>query len=237
MINALKGKVSAKLLGTSSHQPVNQASLLVAAVISICLAIACSVFAFAQWRVAERIAFLQKEQAAEISRRVAAAADMATHQANSHRATLNCLLSRDAEELNEADDLRRKNLESYFALVTEYGSDGELLDLTQQYRDGSQNVVDLFRSGHKEEAIELRTRKLRPVFTQWQKAHNAFTKTLAAQEIQQQLIFGQSIASMKRLLVVLLLTPIFLILASIAAIAATLSLEKIKGRKSDMWTR
>lgn len=237
MINALKGKVSARLLGSSSHHPVNQASLVVAAVVSVCLAILCSVFAFAQWRVAEQIARLQREQSSEMSQRVAAAADMAAHQANAHRGTLNCLLSRDIREFDEADELRRKNLEGYSSLVARFGSDGNLEDLTRQYREESQKVVDLFRGGRKEEAVDLRIHVLRPVFTRWQEAHNTFTKALADEEVQQQRIFGQSIASMKRLLLALLLTPIFLILASIAVITATLGFEKIKGRKGDMWTR
>lgn len=237
MINALKGKVSGKLLGASSHQPVNQASLVAAAVISICLAIVCSIFAFAQWRVAEKITSLQRQQSSEISEGVAAAADMATQQANSHRATLNCLLSRDAQELDEADDLRRKNLESYSALVARHENNSTLLELTQQYEDSSQKVVDLFRAGQKEEAIERRVRELRPIFNQWQDAHNAFTKALAAEDMQQQKLFDRSIASMQKLLMGLLLTPVILILASITAIAATLGLERLKGKKTDTWTR
>lgn len=237
MINAFKGKISEKLLGASSHHPVNQASLATAAVISICLAIVCAVFAFAQWRVAEKIARLQRQQSMDISQRVATAADMATQQANSHRATLNCLLSRDAQELEEAENLRRKNLESYSALVAQYKSNGTLLELTRQYEDTSQKVVDLFRAGQREEAIERRVRELRPIFNQWQDAHNAFTKALAAQDMQQQKLFDRSIASMQRLLIGLLLTPVILILASIAAIAATLGLERLKGKKADTWTR
>lgn len=237
MINTLKGKISAKLLGASSHHPVNQASLATAAVISICLAIVCAVFAFAQWRVAEKIARLQRQQSMDISQRVATAADMAMQQANSHRATLNCLLSRDAQELEEAENLRRKNLESYSALVARYGNDGALLDLTKQYEESSQTIVDLFRAEQKEEAIDRRIRELRPIFNRWQDAHNTFTKALAAQNMQQQQFSDQSIASMQKLLMALLLTPVFLVLASIVAISATLGFERIRGKKTDTWTR
>jgi hypothetical protein len=237
MISALKGKISERLLGASSHHPVNQASLVAAAGISICLAVVCSVFAFAQWRVAGEISRLQRQQSFEFSQRVAAAADMATRQANSHRATLNCLLSRDVQELDEQDDLRRKNLENYSALVARYENSGAMLELTRKYEDDSKKVVDLFRAGQREEAIDRRISELRPIFNQWQDAHNAFTKALAAQDMQQQKIFNQSIASMQKLLMGLLLTPVILILASIVAIAATLGFERIKGKKADIWTR
>lgn len=237
MINALKGRVSARLLGTSSHHRVNQASLMIAATVSVCLAVLCSVFAFVQWRVSEQIVRLQREQSFEISQRVAAAADMATHQANTHRGTLNCLLSRDIRELDEADTLRKQHLEGYSSLVARFGSDGDLENFTRQYQDESQKIVDLFRAGRKDEAIDLRLSVLRPVFIRWQEAHNAFTKALAEEEVQKQKVFGQNIASMKRLLFTLLFIPIFLIFASIAAITATLSFEKLKGRKSDIWTR
>lgn len=236
MINTLKGKLSAKLLGATSDRLIHQISLWGAVTISVGLATLCFAFAFAQWRVVEGIVGLQRQQAAEMLDLVKETSEMLAHQSNAHRATLNCLLSMDEQEMTEADALRRSHLERYLALVSRHKGAETPRNLAQQYAAKSQKIVDLFRAGQKEEAIHLRIAELRPLFNEWQNAQNSLNDSMATWDTQQQSTFDHGIASMKFLLAVLIMVPVLLIFAGAAPIAGLLLLTKLRKINGDSWS-
>lgn len=244
MLSLLKGKFSANLLASKSHHTVSRASLIFAAVLALMIALLSGLFAFAQWRVADNLMRNQQQRGAEVARRVAATADMATRQANAHRATLNVLLSRDSPELEEADGLRRSNLREYSSLISQISDSPELYEnaeglrrLIAQYEELSAYVVDLFRQGRKDEALELRITRLRPLFNNWQTLHEEFSKKIAGEDRREQAIQAAASRATKKWLAGLLLAPLVLIGFGILAIAGILGLQRLGSRASDTWAR
>lgn len=244
MLSLLKGKFSANLLASQSHHTVSRASLIFAAVLALVIALLSGLFAFAQWRVADNLMRGQQQKSAELARRVAATADMATRQANAHRATLNVLLSRDSSELEEADGLRRSNLQEYRSLISQISDSPELYEnaeglrrLIAQYEELSAYVVDLIRQGRKDEALDLRVTRLRPLFNSWQSLHEEFSKKTATEDRRQQEVQAAASRTTKRWLAGLLLAPLVLIGFGILAIAGILGLQRLGGRASDTWAR
>jgi hypothetical protein len=200
--------------------------------------------AFAQWRLAENLVNSQQKMGQENATRIAAASDMATHQVNAHRGTLNVLLSRDEDELQEAVALRSSNLRDYEQLTDSVGKAPDLHDtaqalklLTARYDELSAQVVELFRAGKKEEALGLRTQGLRPLFNSWQEAHGKFTKQLGRYADKESVQFGQVTSESKKWLAGLLLTPLVLIVVGVAAIGAILGLQRLSGKRDDTWSR
>lgn len=244
MLSTLKGNISYRLLAAKSNHTVSRASLLLALALAALIALLAGVFAFAQWRVAENLMRSQQLRNAEIARRVADAANMATLQTNAHRSTLNALLSRDPSELEEADNQRRTNLASY-ALLTEIVSDQAdlhnaadgLRQMTAQYGELSSYVVDLFRQGRKEEALDLRIARLRPLYNKWQAAQEDFSTKVAGEDRRQHEIHAAAERSTKLWLAGLLVAPLVLIAAGTLAIATILGLQKISDKGRDTWAR
>jgi hypothetical protein len=200
--------------------------------------------AFAQWRLAENIVNLQQKMGQENAQRIAVAADMATHQVNAHRGTLNLLLSRDEAELQEAVALRASNLRDYERLTDSAGKSPDLHDtahalkiLTARYDELSAQVVELLRAGERDQALDLRLRTLRPLFNSWQEAHGNFTKQLGRSADEQRAQFEAVTSASKQWLAGLLLTPIVLIVLGLLASAAILGFHRLSGRQSDTWAR
>jgi hypothetical protein len=244
MLNHLKGLASSKLLSSPSNYTVSKANLFAALVIAAGIAVLCLAVAFAQWRLAENIVSLQQKMGQENATRIATAADMATHQVNAHRGTLNVLLSRDEAELQEAVALRASNLRDYEQLTDSVGKAPDLHDnaqalklLTARYDELSAQVVELFRAGKKEEALSLRTHGLRPLFNSWQEAHGKFTKQLGRYTDKESAQFGKVTSESKKWLAGLLLAPLVLIVAGVAAIGAILGLQRLSGKRDDTWAR
>jgi hypothetical protein len=244
MLNRLKGFASSKLLSSPSNHTVSKASLLGALTIATGIAALCLAVAFAQWRLAGNIVKLQQQNAKDNSERIEAAAEMATHQANAHRGTLNALLSRDNAELQEAILLHRSNLRDYTMLTESlsqspelHKSAEELRDLTTRYNEISLQVIEKFRAGEKDQALDLRLRTLRPLFNSWQEAHGNFTKQLGRSADEQRAQFEAVTSASKQWLAGLLLTPIVLIVLGLLASAAILGFHRLSGRQSDTWAR
>jgi hypothetical protein len=200
--------------------------------------------AFAQWRLAENIVNLQQKMGQENAQRIAAAADMATHQVNAHRGTLNVLLSRDEAELQEAVALRASNLRDYQRLTDSVGRSPDLHEavhaltmLTARYDELSAQVVELFRAGKKEEALGLRTQGLRPLYNSWQEVHGDFTKQLGRSAEKERAQFDAVTSASKKWLVGLLLAPLVLIILGLFASAVILGLHRLSGKQDDTWAR
>jgi hypothetical protein len=244
MLNHLKGLASSKLLSSPSNHTVSKASLYAALAVASAIALFSAGIAFAQWRLAEKIVNLQQKMGQENAQRIAAAADMATHQVNAHRGTLNVLLSRDEAELQEGVALRSSNLCDYEELTDSVGKSPDLHDtaqalklLTARYDELSAQVVELFRAGKKEEALGLRTQGLRPLFNSWQEAHGDFTKQLGRYTDKESTEFAQLTSTSKKWLAGLLLAPLVLIVTGVAAIGAILGLQRLSGKRGDAWER
>jgi len=244
MLNRLKGLASSKMLASESNHTVSKASLFAAMAIAAGIALISAGIAFAQWRMAENIIQLQREMAEANTARIEAAADMATHQVNAHRGTLNALLSRDDAELEEARGLRTSNIEDYVRLTETVGNSPGLDEtadalniLTARYDELSAHVVELFRAGKRDEAMDLRTQGLRPLFNSWQGAHANFTKQLGRFGDQEQAKFDEVTSTWKKWLTALLLAPLALIVAGIITIAAILGLQRLSGGWDDTWAR
>lgn len=244
MFNRLKGKFSAYLLSAKSHHTISQANLIFALGLAVMVAVLSGIFAFAQWRVTGNLLQLQEEQERANEQHIGILANMATLQANTHRATLNILLSRDPAEFGEADALRRINLHNYADLTARLGSMTNLSDnadklqsLTQQYEKLSDHLVELLQQNRREEAYDLRVTRLRELFNHWQNSHEGFSKQLAQANLDQQSNYDASTAEAKRWLVRLLLAPLVLIVLGIGAIATILSVERLGGRRKDSWTQ
>ena len=244
MLSTLKGHLSANLLATKSNHTVSQASLYVALVLALLIALLSALFAFAQWRVGENLAKMQQVRARAVEERVATSANMASQQANAHRATLNVLLSRDSKEFDEAEALRRSNLQGYLESSRLLGDSvglhdaaEDLLVLTAQYEELSAQVVDLFREGRREDALDLRVRRLREAFNRWQHAHAGFSTKLAQTESEQRKDYEEATASARRWLAGLLIAPLALIVLGIIAIAAMFGLQRLGTKAPDAWSR
>jgi len=244
MLSPLKGRLSANLLATKSNHTISRASLYFALGLAMLIALLSALLAFAQWQVGEDLARMHQVRARVVEVRVATSANMASQQANAHRATLNVLLSRDTTELAEAESLRRSNLEGYLKSSRLLGaSDGlheaaeELRVLTAQYEKLSGQVVDLFREGQREAALDLRVRRLREAFNRWQKAHSNFSAQLAKTEMEQKKDYEIATAGARRWLVGLLLGPLVLLALGIVAIAAILGAARFGKETTDSWTR
>ena len=244
MLNHLKGFASSKLLSSPSNHTVSKASLYAALAMASGSALLSVGIAFAQWRLAEKIVNLQQKMGQEHSERIATAADMATRQINAHRGTLNVLLSRDEAELQEAVALRASNLRDYDQLTDSVGKAPDLHDtaqalklLTGRYDELSAQVIGLFRAGEKEKALGLRTQRLRFLFNSWQEAHGNFTKQLGRYSDKESAQFKQITSESKKWLAGLLLAPLILIVAGVAAIVAILGLQRLSGKQDDTWAR
>jgi len=244
MLSTLKGRLSANLLATKSNHTVSRASLYVALSLALLIALLSALFAFAQWRVGENLAKMQQTRALAVEKRVATSANMASQQANAHRATLNVLLSRDSKEFEEAEALRRSNLQSYLESSGLLGENAglheaaeDLLVLTAQYEELSAQVVDLFREGRREDALDLRVRRLRESFNRWQQAHAGFSTKLAQTESEQRKDYEEATASARHWLAGLLIAPLALIVLGIIAIAAMFGLQRLGPKAPDAWSR
>jgi SPX domain protein involved in polyphosphate accumulation len=244
MLSTLKGNISSRLLAAKSNHTVSRASLLLALALAAGIAFLAGVFAFAQWRVAENLVRSQQLRSAEIARRVADAANMATLQTNAHRSTLNVLLSRDASEVEEADNQRRTNLSSYAALTDKVSDEVDLHDaaddlrqMTAQYGVLSSYVVDLFRQERKEEALELRIARLRPLYNRWQSAQEDFSKKVAGEDRRQQEMYAAAERTTKAWLAGLLVAPLALIAGGTLAVATILGLQLFGTPSPDSWSR
>lgn len=244
MLSALKGHLSASLLAARSNHTVSRASLYFALGLALLIALLSALFAFAQWRVGENLATMQQARARTVEKRVATSANMASQQANAHRATLNVLLSRDSKEFEESEALRRSNLQDYLASSRMLGDSVGLHDaaddlrmLTAQYEELSAQVVELFREGRREDALDLRVRRLREAFNRWQEAHAGFSTKLAQTESEQRTDYEQATASSRRWLVGLLIAPLALILLGIMVIAAMFGVQRLGPKAPDAWSR
>ena len=244
MLSTLNGHLSANLLATKSNHTVSQASLYVALGLALLIALLSALFAFAQWRVGENLAKMQQTRARAVEERVATSANMASQQANAHRATLNVLLSRDSKEFDKAETLRRSNLESYLessrllgASIGLHEAAEDLRVLTAQYDELSAQVIDLFREGQREAALDLRVRRLRESFNRWQQAHAGFSTRLAQTESEQRKDHEEATASARRWLAGLLIAPLALIVLGIIAIAAMFGLQRLGPKAPDTWSR
>jgi len=244
MISTLKGAMSTRLLAAKSNHTVSRASLYLALGIALLIAILSALFAFAQWQVAGNLIRFQQRNTMETAARIEGLAAMAKHQSNAHRATLNALLSRDLSEFQEADGLRLSNIEAYETLTRELSKSPELGDvsenlnlMTKQYGLLSGKVVDLFREGKKEEALDLRINRLRSLYNEWQMAQEHFSKEVASEGHKQQEIHFAVTRTTKAWLAGLLLAPLVLIASGVLAMAAMLGLQRFAIRKPDSWLR
>jgi len=244
MLSLLKGLFSASLLSSKSDHTVSRASLFAALGLALFIALLSGIFAFAQWQMARDLIHMQSKKADEVSRRLDAAAHMATDQANAHRATLNVLLSRDTAELEEADAFRQSNLQEYSKLSTEIANAPDLHDpalhlqaLTAQYEELSDQVVSLFRQGRKEDALDLRVRRLRESFNHWQDAHEDFLKQLGQLDQRQNADYQKTMAANERWFLGFLLAPLVLIVSGVLVMAALLGIQRIGPATTDTWTR
>jgi hypothetical protein len=244
MLSSLTGHLSANLLVTKSNHTVSRASLYFALGLALLIAILSAVFAFAQWQLGADLAKLHQERSRNVEKRIGTSANMASQQANAHRATLNVLLSRDSAELEEAENLRRSNLQSYIESSRILGNNVGLHEaaedlrlLTAQYEELSAQVVDLFREGKREAALDLRVRRLREAFNRWQQAHASFSTQLARTDAEQKKDYEEATAGARRWLVGLLVGPLVLLALGILAIAGLLGAARFGKRTADVWAR
>ena len=244
MLSALKGHFSSILLATKSNYTVSNASLYVALVLALLIALLSGLFAFIQWQVAEDLLESQQVFSRAVEQRVTTYANMASQQANAHRATLNILLSRDKKEFDEAEALRSSNLHEYLESCRLIGaSDGlqtaaeELRLFTEQYKALSTQVVDLFREDRMEEAHNLRVIQLRVAFNHWQKAHADFSGQLAHAVSEQNMDHKVSYTNARRLLAGLLIAPLVFMMLGIVVIAGIFGVERFRTKISDPWSR
>jgi hypothetical protein len=244
MLSPLTGRLSAHLLAGKSNHTVSRASLYFALGLAVFIALLSGIFALAQWQLGADLAKLHQERARNVETRIGTSADMASQQANAHRATLNVLLSRDSAELDEAEALRRSNLQSYVESSRMLGDQAglhagaeELLLLTARYDELSAQVVDLFRQGQREAALDLRVHRLREAFNRWQQAHAAFSMKLAQTEAEQRQDYEKATAGARRWLVGLLVGPLVLLALGILTIAGMLRASRFGKQATDVWSR
>jgi hypothetical protein len=244
MLSPLTGRLSAHLLAGKSNHTVSRASLYFALGLAVFIALLSGIFALAQWQLGADLAKLHQERARNVETRIGTSADMASQQANAHRATLNVLLSRDSAELDEAEALRRSNLQSYVESSRLIGANAglheaaeELRLLTAQYEELSAQVVDLFRDGQREAALDLRVRRLREAFNRWQEAHASFSTQLARTEAEQMKDYEEATAGARRWLVGLLVGPLVLLALGILTIAGMLGASSFRKQATDVWSR
>jgi|GEM_PF-2624204 len=244
MLSTLTGALSKRLLSAKSHHTVSRASLYLALGLALMISILSALFALAQWQVAGNLIRFQQQSSLETAARIENLAAMAKHQSNAHRATLNALLSRDTLEVQEADALRNSNLEAYRTLIGELSltpgleEAGEnLLVLTKQYDALSEKVVDLFSTGKKEEALDLRINRLRSLYNEWQMSQELFSKEVGHEGRKQQEIHSAVTRTTKTWFAGLLLAPLAIIALGAASIAAILGLNSVTQRGGDSWQR
>lgn len=245
MITSLKGRLSARLLGARSHSTVSRTSLLAAALICLLIALVSIGFAVAQWGTTQRLLKLQNEQKLTFAEGINATSQMATYLANTHRATLNALLSQDDQERKSAEDQRLSNLHEYGRLLNTHSvitasqlatQQAELQKLLSDYTRISSEVLDLDRNGQRETALAMRIESLRPLFNRWQLAQQELTTASAAHSLREQKDYDDSISSLQRLLLGLVFVPAVLILVGILTIIVLLRVEKTGRKAVDMWT-
>jgi hypothetical protein len=243
MLSTLKGHLSVNLLAGKSNHAVNKAGLYVALILALLIALLSALFAFAQWRVGESLASLYQQKALGTEKLVATTVNMATQQANAHRATLNVLLSRDETELKETESLRRSNVHGYLESLRTLESKApwseavqDLQTLTLQYDQLSARVVGLCRKGRLEDALDLRASSLREAFNKWQQAHAAFGTKTAKTDTEQRKYYAKATAQTRRWLIALLIAPLALVTIGIFAIIGLLGLQRLNGNDRDSWS-
>lgn len=242
MINRLKGKLSSILLGAKSNYAISHPSLIAATGLSLTIAVLSGIIAFAQWQLAEKLVSLQDEKLNANTFRLEAVPAMATLQANAHRATLSALLARDPNELEEADATRKSNLGQYEMLSKELGgglaqnTTENLRLLTANYQDLSGQVVSLVREGRKDDALDLRAKRLRDAFDRWQQSHEAIARQLLRDDSTLSEIRNDNLMKTKRWLLALLLVPIALMAAGTVVISALLGIQRLGSKATDAWS-
>jgi hypothetical protein len=75
------------------------------------------------------------------------------------------------------------------------------------------------------------------LFNSWQEAHGDFTKQLGRYTDKESTEFAQLTSTSKKWLVGLLLAPLVLIVTGVAAIGAILGLQRLSGKRGDVWER
>jgi hypothetical protein len=114
---------------------------------------------------------------------------------------------------------------------------GNLLVLTEQYGAFSQTVVELFESGKKEEALDLRINRLRSLYNEWQMSQEHFSKEVGHEGRKQQKIHAAVTRTTKAWLAGLLLAPLALVAIGTLAIAATLGFQGLSNKGGESWDR
>jgi hypothetical protein len=113
----------------------------------------------------------------------------------------------------------------------------ELRELTARYTEISLQVIEKFRAGERDQALDLRLRTLRPLFNAWQEAHGNFTKQLGRSAEKEKSQFDAVTSASKNWLAGLLLAPLVLIIFGLIASGGFLGLHRLSGKQDDTWAR
>lgn len=244
MLGRIKGKLSARFLGATSHREISRATLIGAISACVLVAAACLAFAVAQWAVSEKLLQMQKKHVEDVARNSGAIARMATYMANTHRATLNALLSKEPEELANANSQFTQNLDEYRQALTAGGANGTtrtrevaLAKLVDSYEALAQEVIALDRAGQAEAASAMRIGKLRPLFNAWQHAHEEYTTAAAIDSLKEQGQYERTLAITRGVLAVLFAIPAGIAVIAALALFTALGAEKMGRKLPDAWAR
>ena len=218
--------------------------------LAICFALLVAVigFSIAQWRLSEHIQHAQYERSAKMAREATATLNAAMVFGNAHRATLNALVARDAEEWQDSIERRRSGLATYRAYLEQFqfsASDeaesyrAEAKRLAEEYAMLSQKLLDMVQAGQLEQALDFRLQAVRPVLEKWQAAQDDFSSKHADQILHEDTAQGKIIRTLHIALFLSVLCPVLILFLGALAIATLLGwkyfFDKTK-RAGDLWS-
>jgi hypothetical protein len=246
MLRTLQGQASAWLLARPSNHQINRASLTLASALLLLLVTGILLISFLQWNLSERIQKNQLHRAETYLQESKAVLDMAIEFGNAHRSTLAFLLAREPDEAADALQRRQTALDAYnknlagietsqSPAVTEAKTTSA--QLSKNYETASAQLIELVQSGQLQKALDYRLTTVRPIYENWQAAHEKLSAALLEQANFQDAQNAATIRTLRTIFLALLSIPILLILLAILSLASLLGWEKFSKKSTpDPWS-
>ena len=248
MLKTLQGQASAWLLARPSHHQINRASLTIASAFGMLIITGILLVSYLQWNLSERIQKNQIQRAETYLQESKAVLNMAIEFGNAHRSTLALLLARDLEESADALQRRQAALTAYKKNLAEINTTqspkvaetkNTNTELSKNYETASAHLIELVQSGQLQKALDFRLSTVRPIYENWQSAHEKLSTALLEQANSRDAENAAAIRTLRTIFLALLSIPILLLLIAVLSLASLLGWEKLSTRSQsspDPWS-
>jgi hypothetical protein len=248
MLKTIQGLASVWLLARPSNHQINRASLTLGTALALLLIAGILLTSYLQWNLSELIQKNQIHRAESYLLESKVALDMAIEFGNAHRSTLALLLAREPDEAADALQRRQTALNAYNKNLTEIDTTNSPkvaetkntnTELSKNYETASAHLIELVQSGQLQKALDFRLSTVRPIYENWQSAHEKLSAALLEQANSQDAQNAAAIRTLRTIFLALLSIPILLILIAVLSLASLLGWEKLSTRSQsspDPWS-